>query len=92
MLRDIFKAISYKDSAYYDIYYLTDSEIRFSINDDRVGRVITTSVRLEEGKYIAYGFEKSQIVGCPAKRHARNEVKSIEEFWKWHSNFYNDLR
>jgi len=91
MLRDIFKAISFRDSPYYDSYYLTDSEIRFSINDDRVARVITVSVRLEEDKNIAYGFEKSKITGSPIIRHTRNEVKTIEDFWKWYSNFYNDL-
>jgi len=92
MLRDIFKQISVKDSAYKNIYYLTDTEISFSINDDRVGKVITISVRHENNKYIAYGFERSQLSFINSSvRNKQGEVKTIDEFWKWYSDFYNDM-
>ena len=91
MLREIFRQINAKDSPYYDIYYLTDTEIRFSINDDRIGRVITSSIRNENNKYIAYSFEKSKIPNSPIIRHDKKEVISIDEYWKWFNDFYNDL-
>lgn len=91
MLRELFKAISVKDSPYHNIYYLTDTEVRFSINDDRIGRVVTVSVRNENDKYVAYGFEKSQISAInTTMRHSKQEVKNLDEFWKWYSNYYND--
>lgn len=92
MLRDIFKQVSGKDSAYKNIYYLTDTEIRFSINDDRVGRIVTVSVRYENDKFMAYGFERSQISTINSSmRNKQGEVKTIDEFWKWYSDFYNDI-
>lgn len=91
MLREIFKEVCKREnSAYYNVYYLTDTEIRFTIDDDRVGTKITTSVRNEENKYIAYGFvnikgfQSSSII-----RHASKEVKNESEFWTWYRNFYN---
>lgn len=92
MLREIFKSISIKNSPYNNIYYLTDTELTFTINDDRIARKITISIRNEDNHYIAYGFETSQIEGLNNNvRHRRNEVLNIEHFWKWYSNFYNDL-
>lgn len=91
MLRDIFKEISKKNSPYYDTYYLTDTEIKFSINDDRIFRVITCSLRIENGKYIAYGFEKSQINNSFINRNDVKEIKTLNEFWSWYSSFYNNL-
>ena len=91
MLRDIFREISKANSPYYDTYYLTDTEIRFSINDDRVQRVLTYSVRVENDKYNAYGFEKHKISGLPIIRYEMKEVKTVDEFWEWYKSFYSDL-
>lgn len=92
MLRELFKAISTKDSPYHNIYYLTDTEVRFTINDDRIGRVITISVRHEGDKYVAYGFEKSQIQAVSGKmREAVKEVKGLDDFWKWFNYYCSDL-
>lgn len=92
MLRDIFKRVSGKDSAYKNVYYLTDTEIRFSINDDRVNRIVTISVRYENEKYMAYGFERSQNSAINSSiRNKQSEVSTIDEFWKWYSDFYNDI-
>lgn len=92
MLRELFKAISTKDSPYHNIYYLTDTELRFTTNDDRIGRVITISIRNENNKFMAYGFEKSQIQPISSTmRHSVKEVKNLEEFWRWYSNYYNGL-
>lgn len=93
LLREIFKEVNERDSPYKKIYYLTDTEIRFSINDDRVGRTLDYSIRKENNKYMAYGFERSQISGITGNN--RQEIKEInnrDEFWKWYSEFYNDLR
>lgn len=90
MLRDIFKQISYKDSPFKDVYYLTDTEIRFSINDNSIPsitRTITISLRHENYKYIVYGFEI--INYSETVKHESGEVKTIEEFWQWYSNFSN---
>jgi hypothetical protein len=92
MLRELFKAISTRDSPYHNIYYLTDTEVRFSINDDRIGRVITISVRNEGDKYMAYGFEKSQIqVITTTMRQSMKEVKNLEDFWKWFNYYCSDM-
>ena len=80
VLREIFKDVNERDSPYRDIYYLTDTEIRFSIKDDRIARILNYSVRKENDKYI-----NSNI------RQGIKEINSREEFWKWFSNFYNDL-
>ncbi len=90
MLREIFKKISERNSAYYDIYYLTDTEIRFSINDDRINRILTYSIRFEDNKYNAYAFEKSKITNLSI-RNKMKEVKTVDEFWLWFNSFYNDL-
>lgn len=92
MLREIFKEISRKEnSAYYNIYYLTDTELRFSINDDRVGVVITTSIRHENDKYIAYGFETyNGIPTLGTRRQTSKEVKNEKEFWEWYNSFYHN--
>jgi len=87
MLRDIFKQISFRNSSYKDIYYLTDTEIRFSMyNGDNI---IITSLRIENNKYIVYGFEitKNKIT----IRHKSEEIDSVENFWIWYNNFYNNL-
>ncbi len=92
MLRELFKAISTRDSPYHNIYYLTDTEVRFSINDDRIGRVITISVRNEGDKYVAYGFEKSQIQAITTTmRESMKEVKNLEDFWKWFNYYCSDM-
>lgn len=92
MLRDIFQSISTLNSAYRDVYYLTDTEIRFSINDDRIGRVLTYSIRKENNKYMAYAFEKSQISSISTTNRQRiKEINTKEEFWKFYSDFYSDI-
>jgi len=93
MLREIFKDVNERDSPYRDIYYLTDTEIRFSIKDDRIARILNYSIRKENDKYIAYAFERSQITGLSNlnNRQKTKEIKNREEFWKWFSDFYNDL-
>ncbi len=90
MLRDIFKQISYRDSPFKDVYYLTDTEIRFSINDSSISnvhRTITISLRHENYKYIVYGFEI--INNIQTVKHESGEINTIEEFWQWYSNFSN---
>lgn len=82
MLRELFKQISIKDSPYKNIYYLTDTELRFSISD---GRVI--SIRHEDNKYIAYGFEGITTIN----RQQIQEIKTINEFWSWYNKFYNNF-
>ena len=92
ILREIFKDVNERDSPYRDIYYLTDTEIRFSIKDDRIARILNYSVRKEDDKYMAYAFERSQISRINSNiRQGIKEINSSEEFWKWFSNFYNDL-
>ena len=87
MLRDIFKQISYRDSPFKDVYYLTDTEIRFSISDNSISRTITISLRHENYKYIVYGFEI--INNIQTVKHESGEINTIEEFWQWYSNFSN---
>ncbi len=82
MLRELFKQISIKDSPYKNIYYLTDTELRFSISD---GRVI--SIRHEDNKYIVYGFEGNSTIN----RQQIQEIKTINEFWSWYNKFYNNF-
>lgn len=82
MLRELFKQISVKDSPYKNIYYLTDTELRFSISD---GRVI--SIRHEDNKYIVYGFEGNSTIN----RQQIQEIKTINEFWSWYNKFYNNF-
>ena len=94
LIREIYKDINKKDSAYYDIYYLTDTVVKFSINDDRLSRVIICSLRNENNSYNIYGFEKSIILSktAPITRHNnKNGIKTKEEFWKWYSDFYNNI-
>jgi len=92
MLREIFQSINKLNTPYKNIYYLTDTELRFSINDDRVGRIVTYSIRKENDKYVAYAFEKSQITSLSTTNRQRiKEVNTDEEFWKFHSDFYNDI-
>lgn len=91
MLRDIYRKVNERNSPYYDIYYLTDTEVRFSINDDKINRVLIYSIRFENNKYNAYGFEKSKIANISnIMRHKIKEVKTVEEFWKWYEDFYNN--
>ncbi len=96
LLRELFKEISIKNSpnynTYYDIYYLTDTELKFSINDDRIGRFLTYSIRYENNNYNGYGFEGMQSNRTNIIRSERKyNIKNKEEFWKWFSQFYNDL-
>lgn len=79
MLREIFRDINKKDSPYKDIYYLTDTEIRFTINDNRFNRILIYSIRKENNKYIAYMFEKSNL------NNKQNviELENINQFWDW---------
>jgi hypothetical protein len=87
MLREIFKQVSYRDSPYKDIYYLTDTEIRFSIyNQDKF---ITISLRVENDRYIVYGFETTK--NNTIIRHKSEQIDSIDFFWIWYNNFYNNL-
>jgi len=93
LLRQIFKDINEKNSPYKNIYYLTDTEVRFSINDDKNARILTYSIRKENNKYIAYGFEKYQISDLSSVNNNRQEIKEInnsDEFWKWYLEFYNN--
>jgi hypothetical protein len=91
MLREIFKEVSKRENnSYYDVYYLTDTEIRFTIDDDRVGYKITASVRKENNKYIAYGFVNVKGFQSPTIiRHTSKEVLNETEFWEWYRKFYN---
>ena len=74
MLREIFKQVSYRDSPYKDIYYLTDTEIRFSIyNQDKF---ITISLRVENDRYIVYGFETTK--NNTIIRHKSEQIDSID--------------
>jgi len=91
MLREIFKQISVKDSPFKDIYYLTDTEVRFNINNETTGKKIMLSLRIENDKYILYGFKQSYITNTDTILITkRNEIITIEEFWKFYNNFYND--
>lgn len=91
MIKEIYAKLNYP---YYNINYdKNKNTLSFSINDDRIGRVVSTRIEYKDGVYIAYGSEYSQI---PSLSHSRNrsnnkEVKSVEEFWKWYYEFYNDL-
>jgi len=87
MLREIFKQVSYRDSPYKDIYYLTDTEIRFSIYNENT--IITISLRIENDRYIVYGFETTK--NKTITRHKNEQIDSIENFWIWYNNFYNNL-
>jgi len=78
MLRELFKQISSQDSPYRNIYYLTDTEIRFSIND------ITVSVRHEKDKYIAYIFEKYHQ---NTTKNATIEIVKSDDLWKWLNDY-----
>ena len=92
MLREIFKQVSVKDSPYKDIYYLTDTEIRFSINNETTGKKIMISLRIENDRYNAYGFKQSYIIGQDnSVNNKYQEITTIEEFWQWYNNFYNDI-
>lgn len=81
MLRELFKQISVQDSPYKNIYYLTDTEIRFSIND------INVSVRHEKDKYIAYIFEKNYQ---NTTKNARIEIGKPDDLWKWLNEYRNN--
>jgi len=63
------------------------------IEKDRIGRIVSVLVKYKNGEYIANGYETSQIPSLSNNR-IRSETKKIrssDEFWKWYSNFYNDL-
>lgn len=92
MLREIFKQVSVKDSPYKEIYYLTDTEIRFSINNETTGKKIMISLRIENDRYNVYGFKQSYIIGQDTSVNNKyQEITTIEEFWEWYNNFYNDI-
>lgn len=89
MIKEIYSKLN---SPYYNINY-DENNLSFSINDDRIGRVVLTRIEYKDGVYIAYGSEISQI---PSLSHSKNrssnkEIKSVHEFWKWYYEFYNDL-
>ncbi len=90
MLRELYRKINERNSPYYDIYYLTDTEVRFSLKDNN--RILTYSVRFENNKYNFYGFEKSKIPEMSnIIRHKMLEIKNIDEFWICFNNFNNNL-
>lgn len=63
------------------------------IEKDRIGRIVSVLVKYKNGEYITNGYETSQIPSLSNNR-IRSETKKIrssDEFWKWYSNFYNDL-
>ncbi len=91
LLREIFKDITNKDTCYHDIYYLTDTEVKFSINDDLISRVLTYSIRNENKIYNVYSFEKSKITNTIIRHEIKKDIKNKKEFWIWYSNFYNNL-
>lgn len=92
MLREIFKQISVRDSPYRDIYYLTDTEIRFTINNENTKKKIMISLRIENHKYNVYGFKQSYIIGQDTNVNNKyQEVITIQDFWQWYNNFYNDI-
>jgi len=92
ILREIFKDVNERNGPYKDIYYLTDTEIRFSIKNDRISTILNYSVRKENDKYIAYALERSQISGINSNnRQGIKEINSRDEFWIWFYNFYNNL-
>jgi len=94
MIDSIYNKIN-DNSAYYNIIY-DKNKIGFSINDDRISRVISILLEYKDSKYIAYGIEKSQIkeLNYGFNNKNRTDIKiivSIEDFWKWFSSFYNDM-
>lgn len=92
MLREIFKQISVKDSPYKEIYYLTDTEIRFSINNENTGKKIMISLRIENNTYMLYCFKQSYVIGQDTSMNNKyQEINTIEEFWESYNNFYNDI-
>lgn len=96
LLRELFKEISIKNThnynTYYDIYYLTDTQLKFSINDDRIGRFLTYSIRYENNNYNGYVFEGMQSNRTNIIRSERKyNIKNKQEFWTWFSQFYNEL-
>lgn len=88
MLREIFKQISVKDSPYKDIYYLTDTELRFTINKLEINKQFIVSIRHETDKYIGYIFDKNNINVSQIYK----EIANINDFWQWFLNFYNSYK
>jgi hypothetical protein len=93
LINEIYSVINNNHSTCYKNQIVEDNKIGFSINDDRVGRVVSVSVEFKDGSYIASGYECSQIscISSNKNRSETKEVKSSDEFWKWYSNFYNDM-
>ena len=100
MLNKVFNSIynpsiDIKTHPYRNIYYDNEKNIlEFSMNDDRVGRVITVRIEEKNNKYVANGTERynlSMLNIKPYIRSATKEIKSDIEFWDWFYKFYNSL-
>ncbi len=93
IINEITSKITDEYSYCYKNRIIEKDRIGFSLNDDRIGRTVSVLLEYKNGEYIANCYETSQIPSLSNNR-IRSETKKIrssDEFWRWYSNFYNDL-
>jgi Trm5-related predicted tRNA methylase len=93
IINEITSKITDEYSYCYKNRIIEKDRIGFSLNDDRIGRTVSVLLEYKNGEYIANGYETSQIPSLSNNRirSETKKIKSSDEFWKWYSNFYNDL-
>lgn len=75
----------YNDSPYYS---LNDY---ISINDDRIGRIVSFKLYLDNSKIVADFKEAHQLFPLNSTNHKTKTIISLEDFKEKWNDYYNNL-
>ena len=59
-----------------------------SINDDRIGRIVSFKIYEENGEIIADFIETTRLFPLEKSRHQRYQIENLKQFKKIWNNYY----